>query len=331
MPRPTYSGQAFGESIVATTPDPDLALISVSNEILRLDPKGELIGAVLRETIDQLYDGRRTGRYRWEQLHKTEKTHCGTLVEINLHRAFKFADGAELDYEIAGFEVDCKYSQKLGGWMIPPEAHGKLCLLVWASDELSKWNIGIVRAYPNLLGGKNRDGKSTLNEEGRLAIHWLYLPYLNNTNAQLSRLKHLNLQPNILLQLPEIAVNGIMQLKHGTQRLNQLFRVATEQRVARGVVATVAQQDDYMKRIRENGGARGALRPEGIIILGQFKSHAAIAKALGVPIPGPGESVSVRVSPSVKNVTGSVLIEKEYWRKATIGDPVVSAPKLPSI
>ena len=215
--------------------------------------------------------------------------------------------------------------------MIPPEAHGKLCLLVWASDELSKWNVGIVRAHRHLLGGKNRDGKSTLNEEGRLAIHWLYVPHMDNTNSQLSQLTHLNLQPNILLQLPEVTVNGIMQLKHGTQRLNQLFRVATEQRVARGVVATVAQQDDYMKRIRENGGARGALRPEGIIILGQFKSHATIAKALGVPIPGPGESVSVRVAPAVKNATGSVLIEKKYWRKAVSGDPVVSAPKLPSM
>jgi hypothetical protein len=317
--------------LATTTPVPDIELKSVSDEIVRLDPEGERIGAVLRETIDQLYDGQRTGRYIWEQLHKTEKTHCGTLVEINLHRAFKFADGVELDYAIAGLEVDCKYSQKLGGWMIPPEAHGKLCLLVWASDELSKWNIGIVRAHPHMLGGKNRDGKATLNEAGRLAIHWLYMPHLNNTNAQLTQLQHLNLQPNILLELPEIAVNRIMQLKHGTQRLNELFRVATEQRVTRGVVATVAKQDDYMKRIRDNGGSRGALRPEGIIILGQYRSHATIAKALNVPIPGPGESVSVRVAPSSKNAQGSVLIEKKYWQKATAEDPVVSAPRLPPV
>jgi hypothetical protein len=263
-----------------------------------------------------------------EQLHKTEKTHCGTLVEINLHKEFKFADGIDLDYQIAGNEVDCKYSQKIGGWMIPPEAHGKLCLLVWASDELSKWNIGIVRAHANLLGGKNRDGKATLNEDGRLAIHWIYSPHQNGTNAQLSQLRHLELQPNILLQLPEATVKGIMTLKHGTKRLNELFRVAVGQRVGRGVVATVAQQDDFMKRIRENGGSRGALRPEGIIILGQYKSHVAIAKALAVPTPGPGESVSVRVSPAVKGEPDSVLIENQYWKKAVVGDPVVSAPKL---
>ncbi|MEY2861576.1 MAG: hypothetical protein RL392_2034 [Pseudomonadota bacterium] len=306
----------------------DIALATVANRILELDPSGDRIGGVLRSTLDQLYDGQRTGRYRLEQLHKTEKTHCGTLVEINLHKEFKFADGIDLDYQIAGNEVDCKYSQKIGGWMIPPEAHGKLCLLVWASDELSKWNIGIVRAHANLLGGKNRDGKATLNEDGRLAIHWIYSPHQNGTNAQLSQLRHLELQPNILLQLPEATVKGIMTLKHGTKRLNELFRVAVGQRVGRGVVATVAQQDDFMKRIRENGGSRGALRPEGIIILGQYKSHVAIAKALAVPTPGPGESVSVRVSPAVKGEPDSVLIENQYWKKAVVGDPVVSAPKL---
>ena len=316
---------------MAITPVPDLALRSVSDEILRLDPGGERIGAVLRETLDQLYDGQRTGRYRLDQLLKTEKTHCGTLVEINLHREFKFADGNELDYEIAGYEVDCKYSKDLGGWMIPPEAHGKLCLLVWANDQQSSWDIGLVRANVELLNlGANRDKKATLNANGRSAIHWLYQQPQQNSKLPLSRLNHLKLPPNILLQLPDATVKGIMKMKHGTQRLNELFRVAGEKLVGRGVIATVAQQHDFMKRVRENGGARAALRPEGIIILGQLGSHAAIAKALGVPVPGPGESVAVRVSPEIQGAPGSVMIEKQYWRKAQSGDPVVSAPKLPS-
>ena len=71
------------------------------------------VATVLRDTLDQLYDGQRTGRYKWDQLHKTEKTHCGTLVEINMQREFQFADGKKLDYKIANTEVDCKYSQKL--------------------------------------------------------------------------------------------------------------------------------------------------------------------------------------------------------------------------
>lgn len=85
------------------------------------DPNGERIAGVLRETIDQLYDGQRTGRYKWEQLYKTEKTHCGSLVEINLQREFCYGDGKTLDFLIGGVEVDYKYSQTCGKWMIPPK------------------------------------------------------------------------------------------------------------------------------------------------------------------------------------------------------------------
>ena len=51
---------------------------------------------------------------------QAEKTHFGTLVEQ--HQPFE--DGLSLDYRIAGAEVDCKYSQRPWGWMIPPEARG---------------------------------------------------------------------------------------------------------------------------------------------------------------------------------------------------------------
>src|SRR5690242_20727699 len=108
-----------------TSPDPELE--SVRQSILSLDADGARSSRVLRDTIDQLLDGVHTGRYRWDQLYKTEKTHAGTLVEINLQREFGFEDGVDLDYRIAGADVDCKFSQTLGGWMIPPEAEGHLC------------------------------------------------------------------------------------------------------------------------------------------------------------------------------------------------------------
>src|SRR3954466_8238712 len=95
----------------AAAPSPDPELESARQKILSLDPDGARIGRVLRRTIDQLLDGVNTGRYRWDQLYKTEKTHAGTLVEINLQREFEFEDGVDLDYRIAGAEVDCKFSQ----------------------------------------------------------------------------------------------------------------------------------------------------------------------------------------------------------------------------
>jgi hypothetical protein len=297
----------------------DAELEAVAVAIRKFDPDGSRIAQVLRNTIDQLYDGQRTGRYRWDQLHKTEKTHCGTLVEINLHREFKFEDGEKLDYRIAGIEVDCKYSQNIGGWMIPPEAHGHLCLVVSAEDNKHpKWSAGIVRAtIEHLNTGGNRDKKATLNQVGRNAITWIF--------------RDKPLPPNVLLQLDRATVDRIMSLKSGQKRINELFRNTLGMRVGRAVVATVAQQDDYMKRVRGNGGARTALQPDGILILGQFHSHGAVAKALGILVPGRGESVSARVKTANGAGVGVVKIGKQFWRVAKPTDPNVRAPDLHKI
>ena len=121
-------------------------LAAVAAELRGLDGDGSRMAAAIRGALDMLLDGQHTGRYRWEQLHKTEKTHAGTLVEIALARALRLADGTALDYTIAGADVDCKFSHRLGGWMIPPEAGGKLMLLVQASDEDGTWSAGLLRA-----------------------------------------------------------------------------------------------------------------------------------------------------------------------------------------
>ena len=128
--------------------------IDVVEGILRyLDPTGTRTARVLRSTIDQLYDGQHTGRFRWDQLYKTEKTHCGTLVEINFQREFRFDDGSAMDFRIGGIEVDCKYSQRIGGWMIPPEARNQICMVVSAFDGPDPtWSLGLVRTR-NECGG----------------------------------------------------------------------------------------------------------------------------------------------------------------------------------
>jgi len=302
---------------VPETTDPEITAVAAA--LRSLDPNGNRTARVLRNTMDQLYDGQRTGRYKLDQLYKTEKTHCGTLVEINLQREFKFDDGEDLDYRIADIEVDCKYSQRMWGWMIPPEAIGHICMLVWAEDTSSpKWSMGLVRIRPALLNpGNNRDAKATLNRAGRDSILWL------RENGQLP--------PNVLLQLDDNVVARIMSIRSGTQRINELFRCALLKIVGRAAVATVAQQDDYMKRIRANGGARTALKPEGIVILGQYRSHALIAAALCIPIPIGGDSVSVRLAPACSCGPGVVEIGGSLWRVAGSGDPIVVAPDLPKV
>jgi Restriction endonuclease NaeI len=306
-----------------TAADTDPELDRVARRLLALDPGGGRIAGALRATIDMLLDGRHTGRYRWDQLHKTEKTHAGTLVEINLQREFGFADGAVLDYLIAGAEVDCKFSQRVGGWMIPPEAFGMLLFLLSASDEHGRWYAGLVRAREqHLRAAANRDLKRALNDGGVGAIRWLH--------------RRAPLAENALLRLPERTVTEILALPSGQRRVNELFRRAQGRCISRAVIATVAQQDDYMKRVRAGGGARDQLRAEGIVIFGDYGSHREAARALGLPVPGPGEFVSARlVRPGILNgsrgVRAGVRLDGTEWVVAQPADPVERAPALPRV
>lgn len=301
--------------------DSDVELEKVVEILTEADPEGERTARVLRYTFDQLYDGQRTGRFRVEQLFKTEKTHFGTLFEINFRREFKdvVSDGVVLDYQIAALDVDCKFSFSFGGWMLPPEAREKLMLVATANDKNAEWALGVVRASEaNLRQSSNRDGKTGLNSVGRNAIRWLHFAA--------------DLPPNVLLQLQDDEVESIFGQRSGQQRVNQLFRVATNRRVSRNIVATVAQQDDYMKRVRANGGARSDLASEGIIIPGgDYAAHRQIAIQLGCEVPGPGEFVSVRVVQALETDSSWAEIDGNNWRLASEKDPVVVAPKLPSV
>lgn len=293
----------------------DHALEEVVNQLIAMDSDGSRTARVFRSTFDQLYDGQRTGRYKWDQLFKTEKTHFGTLIEINLQREFVFEDGDLLDYKIMGHEVDSKFSAT-GQWMLPPESYGQLVLGSMASDIRSLWSLGLIRVDPeNLRLSVNRDKKGGLSQSGRSRIRWIH--------------RDAPLPPNTLLQLPAAAVERIMTQRSGQARVNELFRIATNRRISRNVVATVAQQDDFMKRVRENGGARSALRPEGYIILGgDYSVQRAVAQKLGCTVPEPGEMVSVRIGPVDYAASNGVELDGRYWVVQSSGDSI-PAPLIP--
>jgi hypothetical protein len=248
---------------------------------------------VLRDTFDQLYDGVRTQRYRWDQLFKTEKTHFGTLVEINLQRQFEYADGVKLDYSIAGHEVDAKYSQSAGGWMLPPEAVGELCMVITASDQASRFSVGVVRASEGLLNsGANRDAKRTLSAAGRATIAWLQ--------------RDADLPPNTLLQMRPEDVATVLAAGAGTSRVSELFRRTVGQAVGRAAVATVAAQLDITRRVRGGqSGARDPLASEGIVVLGgAYDWQREAARQLGLPIPRRTEYVAGYVAPAPAGSAG---------------------------
>jgi hypothetical protein len=312
----------LGEQVPISVEDPQIE--NVEAALYRHDPAGDRVARVLRRTLDQLYDGQHTGRWSYDQLMKTEKTHMGTLVEINLQREFEFSDGTTMDYSIAGVEVDCKYSMKMGGWQIPPEAIGHVVLVVWASEQVAQWKAGLIRvAATDLNLGTNRDSKKTLNKAAVGRIHWLWHG-------------HGRLTPNLFYQLDASTRERIFNAKarrgnqHGQARVNELFRSVQRRIVRRAELATVAQQDDFMKRARNDGGAREKLRPEGILVLGHQQLDRMIAEELGIPVPTVGEFVSVRVVPHTEGSRSidSALIDGCTWRMATSMDQVVPAPNI---
>lgn len=302
-------------------PAPDPGLGTVEAELYRLDSTGDRVASVLRHTFDQLYDGQHTGRWNFDQLHKTEKTHMGTLVEINLHREFDFEDGDETDYRIAGVQVDCKYSMKPFGWMLPPEVIGEFALLVTANDAMSTWRAGLLQISPEVVRGtQNRDAKTMLSLEGRERIRWLWPD-------------HAGLTPNLFHRLDSVTRDAIFGAKsargsqHGQARVNELFRRVHGKIVRRAELATVAQQDDFMKRARGNGGARTALQPEGILVLGHQDNDPLVAAALGLPVPRKGGLVAARVvSAQIDCVEPVAHIDGQGWRLAQSTDPVMVAP-----
>jgi hypothetical protein len=297
-------------------PDDDVALHEVAEWFLRQDPDGDRFATVLRESLDQVLDGPRTMRFRYSELRKTEKTHVGTIVEINLGKEFDLADGTQMDYCVAGHDVDCKYSMSLGGWELPLESLGHLVLLTWADDDTSRWAAGLWRVDPRHLGrgAGNRDRKKKMLVSGRERVRWLW------RDAALSE--------NLLLHLPAQVVEQIFQPRSGQQRINELFRLVQGRIIRRDVVLTVAQQKDGPRRARMAREAK-YLGGEGIIVLGHYEWDVTVARSLGLPVPRSGEWVSARVAPTENEGPGTFLAESHWWRLAEPDEWVSAAPRVP--
>ncbi|MEU4430280.1 NaeI family type II restriction endonuclease [Nocardia rhamnosiphila] len=290
----------------------DPALDEVETAIRQMDPDGSRWAAVIRHTYDSIYNGAETGRFRWAQLMKTERTHFGTVFEIYAQREFKFLGGDTTDYRIAGHQVDAKWSQTDGGWMLPPEVFGEIALVATGSDIEAEFSLGLVRVRDEYLRESvNRDKKSSLNTLGRRSIRWIW--------------KNRSFPHNILLRLPNDVLDDIFGCQYGTERINRLFRATEGRLVHRSSVLTVGQQLDALRRVRAGGGARGALQSEGYIILSA--AHAYLAEPLGVPVPDDKHFVSVRVAPADDG--HGALIAGSLWRRATLDDPPHDAPTLP--
>lgn len=214
---------------------------------------------LIRRAIDEVIDTPRTKRLLMNQLEKTEKTYIGTKIEILLRDFLGLPKGI-LDLVVDGVDVDIKNTIS-SNWMIPDEAVGKPCILVMSDEKLALCQLGIIFArIENLNPGFNKDNKRSISTStGFLNINWILLntPYPKNFWEDID---------------PKIA-KWIMQGGSGNERLIRLFETLPKRPIHRNIIQGVARQQDYMKRLRRNGGARDTLSRNGIALLsGKYDS-----------------------------------------------------------
>jgi hypothetical protein len=288
----------------------------------------------LRDSLDELLDGQRTGRWCYQHLTKTEKTYLGTAVEINFTREFGFPDGERLDWALGGEDLDCKFSKDFGGWEIPMEMyrcrdHGDqsgtqdhAALLLWMDDDNHRWAAGLLRVTDSLLrfrkdGNRqyNRDNKRKISAEGLSQISWLW-----------GGIQH-DLPENVLLHMdPELRARVFASQTSGQQRVNALFRELPARLISRAAILTVAQQDDSLKRARD-ARLPQHLGGEGFLVLGHQEADPYVAQLLKLPVPAKGEFVSCRVTPVDRNDgRPKVFLIDRWWAIATLDDAPSEAP-----
>lgn len=262
-----------------TVTRPDTALEEVRAFFSGNGELTQIIGKGLRQSFDEVIDGPRTGRYRIEQLEKTEKTYIGTKVEIVLRNELDLQRGALLDNLICGHEVDTKFSLS-GGWMIPREAVGEICLLVEGNDNSATFSVGLLRTVPDVLtNGANQDGKKSVSAAGKSRITWLV------QGAAIPR--------NFLLFLTDTVRERIMSQSSGMQRVRELFKSVTGEIIPRTAIEQVAQQKDPMRRARQ---MKERLAAEGFQVLcATYETDRAEFRRHGFTALTGDEWLSIRV------------------------------------
>ncbi|WP_420013979.1 NaeI family type II restriction endonuclease [Tateyamaria sp.] len=270
---------------IVTPGHPDYPLLnSLATDITAraggADPLARDFATMLRQCIDDVIMTPKTGRRSYDELEKTEKTYIGTRVEIELRALLNLPRG-RLDTRLQGHDVDIKNTMG-SNWMIPTEAVDAPCILVAADEVRATCYLGLIVARPDYLtAGQNKDAKKTVSAEGFANIFWLLRdhPY----------------PPNFWRTVPADVTTRIFAGKTGNARMAALFREIQGVPITRDVVEAVAQQRDFMRRIRaDNGrGTRDHLAREGILLLsGQY--DAPLIAALGLPACDPSAFISHR-------------------------------------
>jgi len=266
------------DPIETVEPDPELELVFAHLQALAGPDPAARFGPAIRQSIDEVLDGPRTGRWSFAQLEKTEKTYVGTKLEIVVRASLGLERGDLLDLDIEGHPVDIKWGMN-SGWQIPEEAVGRLCLCIGGLRKLSKFQVGLVRCREEYLNlGANRDRKTTLTAADRDAAMRFLVPPTP-------------LPQSFVAQMDDAVRAEVMAEDTIQARVTKLFTLLPRTPIPRDAIATVARTTgDPMRRIRADTWAGDPLN--GMRTLSAQYGNAVI-EALGYPRLGRGEVMSI--------------------------------------
>lgn len=248
--------------------DPELDNV-VSEILARADPATQTFGGLIRQAIDEVLDGPRTGRFDFKDLETTEKTYVGTKLEIIVRSALDLERGPVRDLEVAGVPVDHKWAHD-SAWMIPPESRDEIVLCIGGRKRLTQFQVGAVRCSNGNVNwpgpGGQRDQKGRLSAAGRAAMKWLVPPT--------------DLPQNFLGQLDPKIRDPAMRERTVQRRVTKFFTALLYTPVPRDALRTVALvEGDPVRRVRQDKHAGDPL--EGLVVISSHDGGNQILEALG--------------------------------------------------
>lgn len=336
---PTRPMSTAGRPRVAHRTDCPDELTELHERLTRIPWFRERFRWALRDALDDLMDGSRTGRWCYQHLTDPEQKSLPVAVQVTLTREFAFPNGTNLAWNLAGQGVECIFSTDAGGWEIPMSMYqcdehadrsgeeDATALLVWMNEESNEWAAGLLRITDERLRWRNdkatgrplrwysRDNKRRISDEHLSEIFWLW----GGIQPDLP-------ENTLLHMLPRRRARIFGDTSSGQRRVDALFRACLGEIVRKPTLLTVAQQDDAPKRVRDS---RRKLQPEGVVILGHQESHPVVARTLGLPVPEKGEWLAIRLAPvESSDDRPRVRVGDTYWAVARPDEPVEPAPDI---
>lgn len=226
------------QQLLSLSDDP--ALTEVETALRAIPDVGSLIREAIARAVDEVVDPIRSARWEISQLDQPEKTTIGIKVENMLRIDLALKRSKLLDLEVAGHDVDVKFSIS-EGWMIPPEAVGQICLLTSYREADRTASAGLLRTTTDVLNtGANRDGKRSVQAAAKKQVRWL----VRNEEPELSIV-------GFMASIGEGLRDRITDPSVGAQeRVNRLFTSHREEPIPEVVVEAVAQHRDWTRRLR---------------------------------------------------------------------------------